>query len=121
MLVDTGLPDQMDQILADGDVLPILGGIEIIHTPGHTAGHICLYLSSHKLLIAGDMFNADQGRLVFSPVFTRIDPTTCQTSLEKLTAYNIQTVLCYHGGLAQGYMTRVIAELAAENDYHSPK
>lgn len=39
----------------DGDVLPILGGIRIIHTPGHSAGHIALYLQQDDVLIAGDI------------------------------------------------------------------
>jgi glyoxylase-like metal-dependent hydrolase (beta-lactamase superfamily II) len=42
------------QTMADGDKLPFHGGIEVIHTPGHTPGHVCLYLASHHLLIAGD-------------------------------------------------------------------
>ena len=29
--------------LNDGDVLPVLGGLEVIHTPGHTPGSVCLY------------------------------------------------------------------------------
>jgi glyoxylase-like metal-dependent hydrolase (beta-lactamase superfamily II) len=48
-------PVAVDKLVNDGDELPILGGIKILHTPGHTPGSICLYLQSQKLLIAGDL------------------------------------------------------------------
>ncbi len=35
--------------------LPLAGGIEIIHTPGHSLGHVCLYIKSMDLLFAGDI------------------------------------------------------------------
>lgn len=46
---------QIDQVLQDGETLPIAGGLQVIHTPGHTAGHISLYMPSTGLLIAGDL------------------------------------------------------------------
>jgi glyoxylase-like metal-dependent hydrolase (beta-lactamase superfamily II) len=44
-----------DQVVMDGDVLPILEGIRVIHTPGHSAGHIALYVAKDDVLIAGDL------------------------------------------------------------------
>ncbi|WP_367640326.1 MBL fold metallo-hydrolase [Microbacterium sp. SYP-A9085] len=39
----------------DGDVLPIPGRrLEVIHTPGHTAGHICILDADTGLLFTGD-------------------------------------------------------------------
>lgn len=46
---------QVDQRVNDGDVLPIAGGLQVIHTPGHSAGHIALYLPKDDVLIAGDI------------------------------------------------------------------
>lgn len=38
--------------------------VDIIHTPGHTAGHICLYLPESRALFAGDtLFSMGCGRL----------------------------------------------------------
>jgi glyoxylase-like metal-dependent hydrolase (beta-lactamase superfamily II) len=46
------------QELSDGDVLPVAGGIQVIHTPGHTPGHISLLHSDSGVLITGDaIFN----------------------------------------------------------------
>jgi glyoxylase-like metal-dependent hydrolase (beta-lactamase superfamily II) len=39
---------------ADGDVLPIAGGLRVVHTPGHTQGHVALLHESSGVLITGD-------------------------------------------------------------------
>ncbi|MGZ7117811.1 MAG: MBL fold metallo-hydrolase [Methanobacterium sp.] len=35
----------VDETVEDGEELPYCGGIIVIHTPGHTPGHICFSLS----------------------------------------------------------------------------
>jgi glyoxylase-like metal-dependent hydrolase (beta-lactamase superfamily II) len=35
-------PVAIDQPLTDGEILPIAGGFEVIHTPGHCAGQVAL-------------------------------------------------------------------------------
>ena len=49
----------------DGDVLPLRGGITVIHTPGHTEGHICLYMNESGLLVAGDELDLVDGGIVW--------------------------------------------------------
>lgn len=39
---------------ADGDVLPIAGGLRVVHTPGHTPGHVALLSEPTGVLITGD-------------------------------------------------------------------
>ena len=39
---------------ADGDLLPVAGGLRVHHTPGHTAGHVSLSHESTGVLITGD-------------------------------------------------------------------
>jgi glyoxylase-like metal-dependent hydrolase (beta-lactamase superfamily II) len=46
---------KVDEWLKDNDVLPIAGGVEVIHTPGHCAGHIALLVKNEGVLIAGDL------------------------------------------------------------------
>ena len=51
----------VDQKLKDGDELPL--GIKVIHTPGHTAGGICLWVEGQKMLLTGDtLFRESIGR-----------------------------------------------------------
>lgn len=57
-------PVVVDHSLTDGDNLTV-GGItaDVLHTPGHTEGSICLYFPAHRKLIAGDtLFAGSIGR-----------------------------------------------------------
>jgi glyoxylase-like metal-dependent hydrolase (beta-lactamase superfamily II) len=58
-------PTPVDEIIAPGQTLPILDGLQVIASPGHTPDHISFYASAHKLLIAGDSLNATGGKLRF--------------------------------------------------------
>src|SRR6476661_959462 len=43
---------------ADGEVLPIAGGLRVVHTPGHSPGHVSLLHEESRTLITGDaIFN----------------------------------------------------------------
>jgi glyoxylase-like metal-dependent hydrolase (beta-lactamase superfamily II) len=48
-------PVKIDHTIADGEVLPIAGGLHVIHTPGHCAGQVALLWQDQRLLIAGDV------------------------------------------------------------------
>jgi glyoxylase-like metal-dependent hydrolase (beta-lactamase superfamily II) len=102
----------IDQTVADGEELPYCGGITVIFTPGHTMGHICLYLKQSKTLITGDEMNVVEGRLLGPNPEHSYDMDAAAKSLEKLTRYDIETVVCYHGGLYRENANQRIAELA---------
>jgi glyoxylase-like metal-dependent hydrolase (beta-lactamase superfamily II) len=92
----------IDTVLQDGDVLPLLGGVTVIHTPGHTVGHISLYVQNSKTLIAGDALTANDGKLS-GPVKAHADDyEQALASLDRLKALDISKIICYHGGLVQG-------------------
>jgi glyoxylase-like metal-dependent hydrolase (beta-lactamase superfamily II) len=48
-------PVAIDQRLTPGETLPIAGGIEVIHTPGHCAGQVALLWHPGRMLFAGDV------------------------------------------------------------------
>jgi glyoxylase-like metal-dependent hydrolase (beta-lactamase superfamily II) len=48
-------PVGIDQPLAAGEILPIAGGIEVIHAPGHCAGQVALLWRPGRMLFAGDV------------------------------------------------------------------
>ena len=56
------------ELLHDGDVLDAAGmHIEVLHTPGHSAGSVCYRLPDNRGLITGDtMFAHGYGRTDFS-------------------------------------------------------
>jgi glyoxylase-like metal-dependent hydrolase (beta-lactamase superfamily II) len=49
-------PVAIDEPLIDGTVLPIAGGIDVIHVPGHCAGQVALLWRSGRMLFAADVF-----------------------------------------------------------------
>lgn len=104
----------VDETLSDGEELPYCGGIIVVFTPGHTLGHISLYVKESKTLIAGDALAVANGELNLSPAANNYDQDLCKQSMKKLAAYDIETVFCYHGGLYQGDANRRIAALAQE-------
>jgi len=106
---------RVDRSLADGERLPYCGGIVVVHTPGHTPGHICLYLERTKTLVAGDALNVVEGRLAGPNPQSADDLSQAKHSLEKLAAYDIETVVCYHGGPYTGDVNTRIAELVEES------
>ena len=90
---------KVDKTLEDGEELPIYdGGVEVIYTPGHTPGHVSLFVKEEKLLIAGDELRVEQGELVGPSEPVTPDMETANASLEKLADYDIDHVICYHGG-----------------------
>ena len=48
-------PVAIDQPLTAGEALPIAGGIEVIHTPGHCQGQVALLWRPGRMLFAGDV------------------------------------------------------------------
>src|SRR5215472_16140015 len=48
-------PVAIDQPLTAEEILPIAGGFEVIHTPGHCAGQVTLLWRPGRMLFAGDV------------------------------------------------------------------
>lgn len=94
-------PVEINTTLTDGEELIDCGGIIVIHTPGHTPGHICLYHKNSKTMIAGDAMNIFEGQLIGPNVqlLSEEDSKTAMNSLKKFEEYDIENVITYHGGL----------------------
>lgn len=105
----------IDDTLIDGQELPYCGGITVIHTPGHTPGHICLYFKQWKILIAGDIFCVKDGMLRRENEDLNFDNELNTKSIQKLMKYDIETVISYHGGIYNDNVNKRIVELADES------
>jgi hydroxyacylglutathione hydrolase len=62
--IPTPTVDNPDDTLDEGKLISITGlSGNILHTPGHTEGSVCLYLPNQSLLLAGDtLFAGSVGR-----------------------------------------------------------
>ena len=56
------IPIQVDEILAEGQVLPVLGGLQVVETPGHSPGHLSYFVPSAGILFCGDSMRSDGKR-----------------------------------------------------------
>lgn len=85
---------RVDVILDDGDELPVLGGMRVVHAPGHTAGSISLFFPNRGVLLVGDAMQYKFGRLMLpSRLFTQ-DMAQAADSVRKLAALDFET-LCF--------------------------
>jgi glyoxylase-like metal-dependent hydrolase (beta-lactamase superfamily II) len=89
----------VEHVVKGGERLPDCGGINILHTPGHTAGHISLHLPQKKTLIAGDAIVSAGEHLVVSPTYLSSDPDAASESVKRLIAMNLdlERILVGHG------------------------
>jgi glyoxylase-like metal-dependent hydrolase (beta-lactamase superfamily II) len=90
-------PVHVDTWLHHGDELPVLGGLRVIHTPGHTPGHIALHLPARGLLIGGDALQVRPGRRLVPPhrLFTE-DWAEALRSLRRLANVEFETLALSH-------------------------
>jgi len=85
--------------------------IKVIHTPGHTKGHLSFYLPSSKLLIANDAFIVENNEFdIANPQFT-LDIQAALNSIRKLQTLDIHHVYCYHGGEYKGDVMNALKKL----------
>jgi glyoxylase-like metal-dependent hydrolase (beta-lactamase superfamily II) len=82
--------------LEDGDVLPVLGGLEVIHTPGHTPGSVCLYARRSGLLFVGDVLQRRFGRVSAASGLFSDDAAAARSSLQRLAALDVKVVVFSH-------------------------
>lgn len=105
---------EVDRTVAGGEELPFCGGIVIIDTPGHTPGHISIYHKNSRTLIAADAMIVEEGLLLGADPRLCTDPALALRSLNNLLPFEIDSVICYHGGMVGGDIGTRIRELASE-------
>jgi glyoxylase-like metal-dependent hydrolase (beta-lactamase superfamily II) len=82
--------------LDDGMLLPLLGGLRVIHTPGHTPGSVCLFAERHRLLFTGDVLQVSRGHLGYASWFFSHDYAGARASVERLATLEVDTIALSH-------------------------
>jgi glyoxylase-like metal-dependent hydrolase (beta-lactamase superfamily II) len=97
------------QGVKDGDEV---FGLQVIGTPGHTAGHISLLDPIASILIAGDALNGDNGGVAGpNPQFSENHDQALQT-VEKMAGYEYESIYFGHGEPVLQRASGLVAELA---------
>ena len=90
-------PMQVDEILKDGQVLPVLGGLRVVETSGHTPGHISLFSPKLSVLFPGDSMVSDDKGLQGSRPAVTWDRAKADDSVRKQAALGARIVCPGHG------------------------
>lgn len=97
-----------DLLLDDGDTLPGAGHLEVLVTPGHSPGHLCLYDGSHELLFSGDHVLPRITPYVAMNPYGPANPLRCYlNSIARLRRYAGAEVLPAHEYRFTGLLGRI--------------
>lgn len=99
--------------IEDGVELPMLGGLHVVHTPGHTPGSICLYAPRHRIIFTGDVLQVVRGRLTYASAFFSHDHAGARASIERLAALDVEVIALSHYPPWRTDPNAALAELAA--------
>jgi glyoxylase-like metal-dependent hydrolase (beta-lactamase superfamily II)/8-oxo-dGTP pyrophosphatase MutT (NUDIX family) len=94
----THLPHlHFDRLLEDGDEVDLGKGgvVRFLHTPGHAAGHLCLFQEKYRGLLVGDMLST-ASTILIDPAHEG-DMTLYLESLRKLLTLNARVLHPSHG------------------------
>lgn len=109
-------PVDVDVHLVDGVTFETRAGpMRVVHTPGHTPGHVSLYFPDEKLLLAADAVVAADGAIAGPNEQFTPDVDRALESVGMLSDLDVEQTLCYHGGLAEQGSER-LAEIAANEE-----
>lgn len=82
--------------IVDGQVLPILGGLRVVHTPGHTAGSVCLYAERDRLLFVGDNLQVIRRKVTFASSVFSDDMSLARASVGRMAELDVRTIVFSH-------------------------
>lgn len=90
-------PTPVDRIVGDGDVLrEVLGGLEVLATPGHAPGHLAFWQPRARLLFCGDVLMY-LGGLRLPIAAATVDMAENKRSIRALARLNPRVICFGHG------------------------
>jgi len=106
-LISRYKPVEPDTLLEDGDHI---GEYQVIHTPGHTEGSICLYNPQNKAIFVGDNLKYVDGKIEGPGARLLPEPEKYKESMEKLASLDIEVIFCGHSQPITSHASRKLRE-----------
>ena len=88
-------------------------GLQVIDTPGHTPGHIAVFDTGSRVLVAGDALTSTIDGLLGPMSEFTVDMPKAEESVRKLAALEPQVILCGHGPPVQRDAAAQLRRLAS--------
>jgi glyoxylase-like metal-dependent hydrolase (beta-lactamase superfamily II) len=106
-------PYAVDVVLRDGQILPLgEADWEIIATPGHTPGHLCLWQPDTRTLVVGDALSSYDVGWVNLALDSPEAATTALASLHRLAGLAPHVLLPAHGPIPADTTAALTAAIA---------
>jgi glyoxylase-like metal-dependent hydrolase (beta-lactamase superfamily II) len=86
----------VDQTVGESDVIPALGGLQVIAVPGHSPGQIAFWQPQRKILFTGDTMMHVLG-LRLPLVMATVDMAEAKRSIKKVAELNAEIACFGHG------------------------
>ena len=105
-------PTPVSRTLNENEVLPVLGGLQVIYTPGHAPGHISFWHPERRLLITGDVIFYMLNRMTQPLAALTVDAEENKRSIKKVIALKPDSLLFGHGVPVVGQAAPLLDEFA---------
>jgi glyoxylase-like metal-dependent hydrolase (beta-lactamase superfamily II) len=111
--IECQLEVTVDWVIDDGETIEgVLGGLQVIATPGHAPGHVSFWAAERKLLFAGDMALNLVGLTRALPIVTP-DPALNNRSIRRAAALEPEVICFGHGAPIVEQAAKRLRALAA--------
>jgi glyoxylase-like metal-dependent hydrolase (beta-lactamase superfamily II) len=110
---ETRLPSTpVDRELHDGEILAeVLGGLQVVSTPGHAPGHLAFWQPEQRILFCGDIiFRLPNLRLPYS--FLTVDQDENKRSIRRVAELDPAIVCFGHGPPLQQHTAQKLRDFA---------
>ena len=87
----------VDDTFRENDVIPVAGGVRVLHTPGHSPGHCSFLHESSGVLVTGDALFNLRGRITYSSLLGCTNYRMSQDTADRLGEVDYEIAAFTHG------------------------
>ena len=109
-------PAHVDEHLVDGQMLPVLNGLQVVDTQGHTPGHLSFYAIKQGILFSGDSILSLKEGLAGSRGPVTWDQEKANASVLKQLGFTVRMICSGHGAVVRvglGMLVKLAETVAA--------